>query len=140
MPQISHHADKSLDSFCRWQHRLSAQSTKGQGGVSHDNAVLITRYEITKCACLPVCQSVTLHVCLSVCDFFLSVLTVVVIVVCWFVLFRSVQLNTNARLSKKNYKNKITNGYSTETDLYSSKRLFSFTLPKTTATTFLDAV
>ncbi|KAK7101026.1 hypothetical protein V1264_023874 [Littorina saxatilis] len=46
LPQISYHADKSLDSFCRWQHRLLGQTSSGQGRASHDNAVLLTRYDI----------------------------------------------------------------------------------------------
>ncbi|BFY99185.1 hypothetical protein BsWGS_02225 [Bradybaena similaris] len=44
LPQINHHADKSLDSFCKWQFQLIENST--DSSVSHDNAVLITRYDI----------------------------------------------------------------------------------------------
>ncbi|KAL4235895.1 A disintegrin and metalloproteinase with thrombospondin motifs 6 [Mactra antiquata] len=38
---LSHHADKSLDSFCKWQHQLNKTSVQ-----THDNAVLMTRYDI----------------------------------------------------------------------------------------------
>ncbi|KAK3590317.1 hypothetical protein CHS0354_007707 [Potamilus streckersoni] len=38
---INYHADRSLDSFCKWQYRLNQS-----GGPTHDNAVLITRYDI----------------------------------------------------------------------------------------------
>uniref|UniRef100_A0A8C4PZL5 ADAM metallopeptidase with thrombospondin type 1 motif, 6 n=1 Tax=Eptatretus burgeri TaxID=7764 RepID=A0A8C4PZL5_EPTBU len=46
--EINHHADKSLDSFCKWQHRINTQAPEGNalpehGVAHHDNAVLITR-------------------------------------------------------------------------------------------------
>ena len=47
--EINHHADKSLDSFCKWQKSiLSHQGGDGnsipENGIAHhDNAVLITR-------------------------------------------------------------------------------------------------
>ncbi|PVD22712.1 hypothetical protein C0Q70_15968 [Pomacea canaliculata] len=40
--RFNHHADKSLDSFCRWQDQLNKQSAVNH----HDNAVLLTRYDI----------------------------------------------------------------------------------------------
>ncbi|KAL8575317.1 hypothetical protein ACOMHN_003151 [Nucella lapillus] len=47
LPQINHHADKSLDSFCRWQDKLSRQDMKEQENAApHDNAVLLTRFDI----------------------------------------------------------------------------------------------
>ncbi|XP_019747909.1 A disintegrin and metalloproteinase with thrombospondin motifs 6 isoform X4 [Hippocampus comes] len=50
--EINHHADKSLDSFCKWQksilshHGDSGNSIPENGMAHHDNAVLITRYDI----------------------------------------------------------------------------------------------
>uniref|UniRef100_A0A3Q3W4D5 Uncharacterized protein n=1 Tax=Mola mola TaxID=94237 RepID=A0A3Q3W4D5_MOLML len=49
--EINHHADKSLDSFCKWQKSILAQHSDGNsipenGMAHHDNAVLITRYDI----------------------------------------------------------------------------------------------
>ncbi|XP_032426500.1 A disintegrin and metalloproteinase with thrombospondin motifs 6 isoform X1 [Xiphophorus hellerii] len=49
--EINHHADKSLDSFCKWQrsilsHHSSGNSIPENGMAHHDNAVLITRYDI----------------------------------------------------------------------------------------------
>lgn len=46
--EINHHADKSLDSFCKWQKTISTHHSGGnsipENGVAHhDNAVLITR-------------------------------------------------------------------------------------------------
>ncbi|XP_055010162.1 A disintegrin and metalloproteinase with thrombospondin motifs 6 [Boleophthalmus pectinirostris] len=49
--EINHHADKSLDSFCKWQksilsHHSNGNSISENGMAHHDNAVLITRYDI----------------------------------------------------------------------------------------------
>ncbi|ROL48547.1 A disintegrin and metalloproteinase with thrombospondin motifs 6 [Anabarilius grahami] len=49
--EINHHADKSLDSFCKWQksilsHQGDGNSIPENGIAHHDNAVLITRYDI----------------------------------------------------------------------------------------------
>ncbi|KAM8873418.1 A disintegrin and metalloproteinase with thrombospondin motifs 6 isoform 2-T2 [Synchiropus picturatus] len=49
--EINHHADKSLDSFCKWQksilsHHGEGNSIPENGMAHHDNAVLITRYDI----------------------------------------------------------------------------------------------
>ncbi|KAM7076979.1 A disintegrin and metalloproteinase with thrombospondin motifs 6 isoform 5-T6 [Ciconia maguari] len=49
--EINHHADKSLDSFCKWQKSILAHQSDGntipENGIAHhDNAVLITRYDI----------------------------------------------------------------------------------------------
>ncbi|XP_072310458.1 A disintegrin and metalloproteinase with thrombospondin motifs 6 isoform X2 [Eucyclogobius newberryi] len=49
--EINHHADKSLDSFCKWQksilsHHSNGNSIPENGMAHHDNAVLITRYDI----------------------------------------------------------------------------------------------
>ncbi|KAM6903075.1 LOW QUALITY PROTEIN: A disintegrin and metalloproteinase with thrombospondin motifs 6 [Xenentodon cancila] len=49
--EINHHADKSLDSFCKWQksilsHHNDGNSIPENGMAHHDNAVLITRYDI----------------------------------------------------------------------------------------------
>ncbi|GFO22282.1 A disintegrin and metalloproteinase with thrombospondin motifs 6 [Plakobranchus ocellatus] len=47
LPEINYHADKSLDSFCKWQYRL--QQKKGNNSDNHyhhDNAILMTRYDI----------------------------------------------------------------------------------------------
>nr|XP_057920932.1 A disintegrin and metalloproteinase with thrombospondin motifs 6 isoform X2 [Doryrhamphus excisus] len=49
--EINHHADKSLDSFCKWQksilsHHSHGNSIPENGMAHHDNAVLITRYDI----------------------------------------------------------------------------------------------
>uniref|UniRef100_A0AAZ3Q6Y1 A disintegrin and metalloproteinase with thrombospondin motifs 6 n=1 Tax=Oncorhynchus tshawytscha TaxID=74940 RepID=A0AAZ3Q6Y1_ONCTS len=49
--EINHHADKSLDSFCKWQksilsHQGDGNSIPENGMAHHDNAVLITRYDI----------------------------------------------------------------------------------------------
>lgn len=46
--EINHHADKSLDSFCKWQrtvlsHHSGGNSIPENGMAHHDNAVLITR-------------------------------------------------------------------------------------------------
>lgn len=46
--EINHHADKSLDSFCKWQksiltHHNDGNSIPENGMAHHDNAVLITR-------------------------------------------------------------------------------------------------
>lgn len=46
--EINHHADKSLDSFCKWQksilsHHGDGNSIPENGMAHHDNAVLITR-------------------------------------------------------------------------------------------------
>ncbi|XP_059895068.1 A disintegrin and metalloproteinase with thrombospondin motifs 6 [Gadus macrocephalus] len=46
--EINHHADKSLDSFCKWQksilsHHGDGNSIPEHGMAHHDNAVLITR-------------------------------------------------------------------------------------------------
>uniref|UniRef100_A0A4W4FE28 ADAM metallopeptidase with thrombospondin type 1 motif, 6 n=1 Tax=Electrophorus electricus TaxID=8005 RepID=A0A4W4FE28_ELEEL len=46
--EINHHADKSLDSFCKWQKSLLSHQDDGnsipENGIAHhDNAVLITR-------------------------------------------------------------------------------------------------
>ena len=58
---ISHHADKSLDSFCKWQNRLN-QSAES----NHDNAVLMTRYihsqrahDVKMTSCQPRCDVIT---------------------------------------------------------------------------------
>ncbi|NWR39368.1 ATS6 metalloproteinase, partial [Tachuris rubrigastra] len=47
--EINHHADKSLDSFCKWQKSILSHQSDGntipENGIAHhDNAVLITRY------------------------------------------------------------------------------------------------
>ncbi|XP_061658085.1 A disintegrin and metalloproteinase with thrombospondin motifs 6 isoform X4 [Syngnathoides biaculeatus] len=50
--EINHHADKSLDSFCKWQKSILSHHSDGgnsipeNGMAHHDNAVLITRYDI----------------------------------------------------------------------------------------------
>ncbi|XP_037548481.1 A disintegrin and metalloproteinase with thrombospondin motifs 6 [Nematolebias whitei] len=48
--EINHHADKSLDSFCKWQRSILSHHSSGSipenGMAHHDNAVLITRYDI----------------------------------------------------------------------------------------------
>lgn len=49
--EINHHADKSLDSFCKWQKSILSHHSDGntipENGIAHhDNAVLITRYDI----------------------------------------------------------------------------------------------
>ncbi|KAM7166983.1 A disintegrin and metalloproteinase with thrombospondin motifs 6 isoform 2-T4 [Macrochelys suwanniensis] len=46
--EINHHADKSLDSFCKWQKSILSHQSDGntipENGIAHhDNAVLITR-------------------------------------------------------------------------------------------------
>ncbi|KAM9518840.1 A disintegrin and metalloproteinase with thrombospondin motifs 6-like [Salvelinus alpinus] len=48
--EINHHADKSLDSFCKWQksilsHQGDGNSIPENGMAHHDNAVLITRLD-----------------------------------------------------------------------------------------------
>ncbi|XP_012888974.1 PREDICTED: A disintegrin and metalloproteinase with thrombospondin motifs 10 [Dipodomys ordii] len=48
---ITHHAGKSLDSFCKWQKSIVNHSGHGNaipenGMANHDTAVLITRYDI----------------------------------------------------------------------------------------------
>ncbi|TNN68185.1 A disintegrin and metalloproteinase with thrombospondin motifs 6 [Liparis tanakae] len=50
--EINHHADKSLDSFCKWQksilsHHSDGNSIPENGMAHHDNAVLITRSSAT---------------------------------------------------------------------------------------------
>ena len=44
---INHHADRSLESFCKWQMKIKpskeASNGKDQGIANHDNAVLVTR-------------------------------------------------------------------------------------------------
>uniref|UniRef100_A0A3P9NSI4 ADAM metallopeptidase with thrombospondin type 1 motif, 10 n=1 Tax=Poecilia reticulata TaxID=8081 RepID=A0A3P9NSI4_POERE len=50
--EINHHAGKSLDSFCKWQKTIQHRSSSygnaipDNGIAHHDNAVLITRYDI----------------------------------------------------------------------------------------------
>ncbi|CAH2296250.1 A disintegrin and metallo ase with thrombospondin motifs 6 isoform X2 [Pelobates cultripes] len=49
--EINHHADKSLDSFCKWQKSILSHQSDGntipENGIAHhDNAVLFTRYDI----------------------------------------------------------------------------------------------
>ncbi|XP_050400756.1 A disintegrin and metalloproteinase with thrombospondin motifs 6 [Patella vulgata] len=48
--EISHHADRSLDSFCKWQQTINGpedrESGNRKGIAHHDNAVLITRFDI----------------------------------------------------------------------------------------------
>nr|XP_040146446.1 A disintegrin and metalloproteinase with thrombospondin motifs 10 isoform X4 [Ictidomys tridecemlineatus] len=49
--EITHHAGKSLDSFCKWQKSIVSRSGHGNaipetGVANHDTAVLITRYDI----------------------------------------------------------------------------------------------
>uniref|UniRef100_A0A480M3A2 A disintegrin and metalloproteinase with thrombospondin motifs 10 n=1 Tax=Sus scrofa TaxID=9823 RepID=A0A480M3A2_PIG len=49
--EITHHAGKSLDSFCKWQKSIVNRSGHGNaipenGVANHDTAVLITRYDI----------------------------------------------------------------------------------------------
>ncbi|XP_071118930.1 A disintegrin and metalloproteinase with thrombospondin motifs 6-like [Haliotis cracherodii] len=48
--EINHHADKSLDSFCKWQREINVNlnytADDGTGIAHHDNAVLITRFDI----------------------------------------------------------------------------------------------
>ena len=51
--EINHHADKSLDSFCKWQKSILSHQSDGntipENGIAHhDNAVLITRYGLLK--------------------------------------------------------------------------------------------
>lgn len=46
--EITHHAGKSLDSFCKWQKSIVSHSGHGNaipenGVANHDTAVLITR-------------------------------------------------------------------------------------------------
>lgn len=46
--EINHHADKSLDSFCKWQKSILSHQNDGntipENGIAHhDNAVLIMR-------------------------------------------------------------------------------------------------
>ncbi|CAH1774293.1 unnamed protein product [Owenia fusiformis] len=47
---INHHADKSLNSFCKWQKSINpppADSPEDNNGIAHhDNAILITRFDI----------------------------------------------------------------------------------------------
>ncbi|XP_023800232.1 A disintegrin and metalloproteinase with thrombospondin motifs 6-like isoform X1 [Cyanistes caeruleus] len=52
--EINHHADKSLDSFCKWQKSILSHQSDGntipENGIAHhDNAVLITRYGQVLC-------------------------------------------------------------------------------------------
>ncbi|CAH1244241.1 ADAMTS6 [Branchiostoma lanceolatum] len=46
--EITNHADKSLDSFCKWQESIRPRhgSTEDYGIADHDNAVLMTRLDI----------------------------------------------------------------------------------------------
>ncbi|XP_048469866.1 A disintegrin and metalloproteinase with thrombospondin motifs 6-like [Rhincodon typus] len=49
--EINHHAGKSLDSFCKWQKSILSRNGNGNaipdnGIAHHDNAVLLTRYDI----------------------------------------------------------------------------------------------
>ncbi|XP_063084407.1 A disintegrin and metalloproteinase with thrombospondin motifs 10 isoform X2 [Cavia porcellus] len=49
--EVTHHAGKSLDSFCKWQKSIVNHSGHGNaipenGVANHDTAVLITRYDI----------------------------------------------------------------------------------------------
>ncbi|XP_036026472.1 A disintegrin and metalloproteinase with thrombospondin motifs 10 isoform X2 [Onychomys torridus] len=49
--EITHHAGKSLDSFCKWQKSIVSHNGHGNaipenGVANHDTAVLITRYDI----------------------------------------------------------------------------------------------
>ncbi|KAH9504176.1 A disintegrin and metalloproteinase with thrombospondin motifs 6 [Bulinus truncatus] len=47
LPQINYHADMSLDSFCKWQNNFTSNmGNNSDSGFNHDNAVLITRYDI----------------------------------------------------------------------------------------------
>ncbi|XP_077866750.1 A disintegrin and metalloproteinase with thrombospondin motifs 6 [Saccoglossus kowalevskii] len=50
--EINHHADKSLDSFCKWQKSinpaLDSKAVLEDGIAHHDNAILITRFDICK--------------------------------------------------------------------------------------------
>lgn len=42
---INHHADRSLDSFCKWQHMINVNNSENapESGIAHhDNAVLLT--------------------------------------------------------------------------------------------------
>lgn len=43
---LNHDADQSLYNFCKWQHFLNFSSSSGHGGMYHDNAVLLTGYDI----------------------------------------------------------------------------------------------
>eukprot|EP00106_Octopus_bimaculoides_P010008 XP_014777450.1 PREDICTED: A disintegrin and metalloproteinase with thrombospondin motifs 6-like [Octopus bimaculoides] len=48
---ITHHADRSLGSFCRWQKMINSPihsnvTQQNRGIAHHDNAVLLTRYDI----------------------------------------------------------------------------------------------
>ncbi|KAK0046649.1 A disintegrin and metalloproteinase with thrombospondin motifs 6, partial [Biomphalaria pfeifferi] len=45
LPQINYHADMSLDSFCKWQNNFTLRQDN-ETSHKHDNAVLITRYDI----------------------------------------------------------------------------------------------
>ena len=43
---ITHHADKTLESFCKWQVAIKpsdGEDDKDKGIAHHDNAILITR-------------------------------------------------------------------------------------------------
>ncbi|XP_035661759.1 A disintegrin and metalloproteinase with thrombospondin motifs 6-like [Branchiostoma floridae] len=45
--EITNHADKSLDSFCKWQETIRPRhGTEDYGIADHDNAVLMTRLDI----------------------------------------------------------------------------------------------
>eukprot|EP00062_Callorhinchus_milii_P015591 gi/632966002/ref/XP_007899177.1/ PREDICTED: A disintegrin and metalloproteinase with thrombospondin motifs 10 [Callorhinchus milii] len=49
--EVNHHAGKSLDSFCKWQKSILSRNGNGNaipdnGIAHHDNAVLLTRYDI----------------------------------------------------------------------------------------------
>ncbi|XP_059158186.1 A disintegrin and metalloproteinase with thrombospondin motifs 6-like [Physella acuta] len=46
LPVINHHADMSLDNFCKWQYNFTAGENSSDYSFNHDNAVLITRYDI----------------------------------------------------------------------------------------------
>ncbi|XP_033106788.1 A disintegrin and metalloproteinase with thrombospondin motifs 6-like isoform X2 [Anneissia japonica] len=43
---INHHAEHSLSSFCNWQELNNVENATEDGIAHHDNAVLITRYDI----------------------------------------------------------------------------------------------
>ncbi|KAK3089633.1 hypothetical protein FSP39_005227 [Pinctada imbricata] len=42
---LTHHADRSLDSFCKWQH-IQNLTAEDNGVNHHDNAILLTGYDI----------------------------------------------------------------------------------------------
>ncbi|XP_037980364.1 A disintegrin and metalloproteinase with thrombospondin motifs 6-like isoform X6 [Motacilla alba alba] len=69
--EINHHADKSLDSFCKWQKSILSHQSDGntipENGIAHhDNAVLITRYGHYKyCVCFISCSFLVLSIFMS---------------------------------------------------------------------------